>query len=484
MRTTDRHHPRAHHSGKMYFKAGLLALALSLSYPASAALNIGLPDFTALVSEQGPAVVNISTTQKQNAAWQNQQGIEGFEEEMPEMFRRFFGDPSLMPPQEKQSLGSGFIIAKDGYVLTNFHVVKNAAQIFVRLTDRRELEAKLIGSDKRSDLALLKMSGTDFPTIKTGNSQALKVGEWVVAIGSPYGFENTVTAGIVSAKGRNLPSDHYVPFIQTDVAINPGNSGGPLFNLNGEVVGINAQIFSQTGSFMGLSFAIPIDIALDVVEQIKKNGYVKHGWLGVMIQEVNRELAESFGLERPMGALVADVLPNSPALKAGLKAGDVILTFNNTPINLGSDLPPLVSRVPANTAVTLKIMRGGKPKTLKVTISELPEDKLVNNRQATEAQTLNQSNKNRLNINIESLTQEMKDNWNIQQGVLVTQVGEGVARDADIRAGDVITLFNYEPVTSVREFVQLLEKAPADRSIPLQLNRRGQLTFIAIRLKQ
>ncbi len=462
-------------------KTWLLALTILLS---NTALAIGavLPDFTALVSEQGPAVVNISTTQKTNVGWQNQQGIEGNEEDIPEIFRRFLGDPSLMPPLEKQSLGSGFIVSKDGYVLTNFHVVKNADQIYVRLTDRRELEAKLIGSDARSDLALLKMPGNNFPTIKSGDSKALKVGEWVVAIGSPYGFENTVTAGIVSAKGRNLPNDNYVPFIQTDVAINPGNSGGPLFNLNGEVVGINAQIFSQTGSFMGLSFAIPIDIALEVVEQLKKNGHVKHGWLGVMIQEVNRELAESFGLERTMGALVADVQPNSPALKAGLKAGDVILAFNDTPINRGSDLPPLVSRVPANTDATLQIMRNGKNKTLKVTISELPEDKLASKNEQPETRALN--NNNRLNINVENLSAETKDNWNIQQGVLVTQVGPGVARDADIRAGDVITLLNSEPVTSVREFVNLLEKAPTDRSIPLQINRRGQLTFIAIRLKK
>jgi serine protease Do len=458
-------------------------LSHSLLVNSAIAIGAGLPDFTALVAQQGPAVVNISTTQKTNVAWQNQPGQNPpdiNEEDMPEIFRHFFGDPSQLPPMEKQSLGSGFIISKDGYVLTNFHVVKNAAQIYVRLTDRRELEAKLIGSDARSDLALLKMPGNDFPTIKPGDSQALKVGEWVVAIGSPYGFENTVTAGIVSAKGRNLPSDNYVPFIQTDVAINPGNSGGPLFNLNGEVVGINAQIFSQTGSFMGLSFAIPIDIALEVVEQLKKSGHVKHGWLGVLIQEVNRELAESFGLERPMGALVADVMPDSPALKAGLKAGDIILSFNDKPINRGSDLPPLVSRVPANSVATLQIMRGGKNKTLKVTISELPEDKLASNPTSPEHPASDSNN--RLNISIDNLSSEMKENWDLRQGVLVTQVGPGAARDADVRAGDVITLFNSEPVDSVRELIKLIEKAPTDRSIPLQISRRGQLKFIAIRL--
>lgn len=469
---------------KVLLRHLLISLCLLNITQAYAFIGGGLPDFTSLVAEQGPAVVNISTTQKAALTGIPENNLGESDEEIPEIFRHFFGDPSQLPPSEKQSLGSGFIISKDGYILTNFHVVKNADQIYVRLTDRRELEAKLIGSDPRSDLALLKMPGNNFPTVVTGDSKALKVGEWVVAIGSPYGFENTVTAGIVSAKGRNLPSDNYVPFIQTDVAINPGNSGGPLFNLNGQVVGINAQIFSQTGSFMGLSFAIPIDIALDVVEQLKKNGRVSHGWLGVLIQEVNRELAESFGLEKPMGALVADVLPNSPAAKFDVKAGDIILALNDTQIERASDLPPLVSRLTPNSDINLQILRNGKNKKLTVAISELPDDQASNQPPSVREQANTTARSKRLNISVTNLSAEDKNNSSIQQGVVVTQVGAGAARDADIRPGDVIVLFNTEPVNSAQAFYKLVDKAPANRSLPVQINRRGQLRFIAVRFSE
>ena len=308
-----------------------------------------LPEFTELVEEASPAVVNISTRQnlpQREAAVQGQMpDLEG----LPPMFREFFERNVPQMPRgpggrqrDAQSLGSGFIISDDGYVLTNNHVVADADEIIVRLSDRSELEAKLIGADPRTDVALLKVEGKGLPTVKLGKSQALKVGEWVLAIGSPFGFDHSVTAGIVSAKGRSLPNESYVPFIQTDVAINPGNSGGPLFNLDGEVVGINSQIFTRSGGFMGLSFAIPIDVAMDVANQLKSEGKVSRGWLGVVIQEVNKDLAESFGLDKPAGALVAQVLEEGPAAKGGLQVGDVILSLNGQPIIMSADLPHLV----------------------------------------------------------------------------------------------------------------------------------------------
>ncbi|WP_353573300.1 trypsin-like peptidase domain-containing protein, partial [Candidatus Albibeggiatoa sp. nov. BB20] len=291
-----------------------------------------LPEFTELVEQYGPAVVNISTTAKKKSEKLGSLGrdLPDIPEDSPlhDFFRRFF-DEENMGSQPSTSLGSGFIISPDGYVITNHHVVDNAKEIIVRLTDRRELEAEIIGSDKRSDLALLKIEADHLPIVKLGSSKNLKVGEWVLAIGSPFGFDHSATAGIVSATGRSLPNDNYIPFIQTDVAINPGNSGGPLFNMDGEVVGVNAQIYSRTGGFMGLSFAIPVDVMNNVVDQLKSDGKVVRGWLGVLIQDVTRDLAESFNMEKPQGALVAQVLPDSPAENASFKSGDIITKFNN-----------------------------------------------------------------------------------------------------------------------------------------------------------
>ncbi|MFT6624533.1 MAG: serine protease Do, partial [Cycloclasticus sp.] len=307
----------------------IFSIALVASFTNAMANN--LPDFTALVEANSNAVVNISTTQKSPQL----QSFLPPDFEIPEnapygdLLKHFFGERGAIPRQrDSHSLGSGFIISRDGFLLTNHHVVKDADEIIVRLQDRRELKATLVGSDERTDVALLKVEANDLPVVKFGSSEALKVGEWVFAIGSPFGFDSSVTAGIVSAKGRSLPQENYVPFIQTDVAINPGNSGGPLFNLNGEVVGINSQIYSRSGGFMGLSFAIPIDVALNVSNQLKESGHVVRGWLGVRIQDVTRELAESFDMKKPHGALVAQVLPDSPAEKAGIKVGDVIVSFN------------------------------------------------------------------------------------------------------------------------------------------------------------
>jgi len=327
-----------------------------------------LPDFTQLVETYGPAVVNISTSSKKNNNEENSKekqpdyrAIPGIPEDSPfyEFFRRFFDNEGndFFEERPATSLGSGFIISTDGYVVTNNHVINEAQEIIVRLSDRREFTAKIIGSDKRSDLALLKVEATDLPTVKLGSSTNLKVGEWVLAIGSPFGFDYSVTAGIVSAKGRSLPSDTYVPFIQTDVAINPGNSGGPLFNLAGEVIGVNSQIYSRTGGFMGLSFAIPVNVLKDVVEQLKAKGKVTRGWLGVLIQDVTGELAESFSMEKPAGALVAKVLPDSPAAAAKFQVGDIITQFNDKPIERSADLPPLVGSTPVDSKVTTTVIR-------------------------------------------------------------------------------------------------------------------------------
>ena len=320
-----------------------------------------------------PAVVNISTTQ----IIQNMQGIPNIPEDDPfyEFFKRFA--PQIPREQESQSLGSGFIISSDGYIMTNAHVVDHADKITVRLTDKREFRAKVIGADKRTDVALLKIDATGLPKITVGDPNKLKVGEWVVAIGSPFGFDNSVTAGIVSAKGRSLPQDNFVPFIQTDVAINPGNSGGPLFNMNEEVVGINSQIYTRSGGSMGLSFAIPIDVAMQVADQLRTTGKVTRGRIGVTIQELTRELAESFGLSKPSGALVSNVEKNAPADKAGIEVSDVILKFDGKPVNSSSDLPRMVAAVKPGTKVVVELWRKGKSKQVTVEVAEMPEDGML-----------------------------------------------------------------------------------------------------------
>ncbi|MBZ0172977.1 MAG: Do family serine endopeptidase, partial [Phycisphaerales bacterium] len=339
------------------FVFSAVVLCLLAAAPARAR---DLPDFADLAERASPAVVNIGTTLKrgtQPPGLPPGMQIPDLPEDSPlyEFFRRFFGeggDPGNFEP--RSSLGSGFIISADGYIISNYHVVKDADEIVVRLSDRREFVAQLIGSDERSDLAVLKVEAADLPTVKIGDSSKLRVGEWVLAIGSPFGFEYSVTAGIVSAKGRSLPNENYVPFIQTDVAINPGNSGGPLFNLAGEVVGVNSQIFSRTGGFMGLSFAIPMEVAYNVYEQLRESGTVTRGWLGVLIQDVTRDLAESFGMAKPHGALVSKVVPDSPADKAGLQAGDIVIAFADTTIETSADLPPLVGNTRIGNDISIK----------------------------------------------------------------------------------------------------------------------------------
>ena len=444
--------------------------------------NAQLPDFTPLVESASPAVVNISTKQHVQArgAAAQMPDLEG----LPPIFREFFGHSFPAPPEgqqpDAQSLGSGFIIAADGYVLTNNHVVADADEIIVRLPDRSELEATLVGADPRTDVALLKIEATGLPTVRLGDSSALKVGEWVLAIGSPFGFDHTVTAGIVSATGRNLPSESYVPFIQTDVAINPGNSGGPLFNLQGEVIGINSQIFTRSGGFMGLSFAIPIDVAMDVADQLRTEGKVSRGWLGVAIQEVNRDLAESFGLERPAGALVAQVMDGGPAAKGGLRVGDVILSVDGHAIDMSADLPHLIGAIKPNTKAKLEIVRDGERETLTVQIGALPDE----GEEAAAAERNAEKSNNRLGVKVSELTAEQKRSLDLPGGVVITEVSSGPAAMIGLRPGDVITHLNNQAIDSVSTFTRVAEQLPKNRSVSMRVLRQGRASFITFKLAE
>ncbi len=452
---------------------GFLFLLSLLVRPLQAA---GFPELTELVEEASPAVVNISTM---TAPKRGQSPLYGPNmEQIPEIFRDFFG-PHLQIPgnaQPRQSLGSGFIISDDGYILTNNHVVEGADEIMVRLSDRRELEAKLIGADPRSDMALLKVEASNLPTARLGSSDALKAGQWVVAIGSPFGFDHSVTAGIVSAINRSLPNggENYVPFIQTDVAINPGNSGGPLFDLDGRVVGINSQIYTRSGGFMGLSFAIPIDVALEVAEQLKEQGYVSRGWLGVLVQEIDRDLAESFGLEKAVGALVSQVVADSPAEQAGLKAGDVILRFADKPIRVSGDLPHIVGRLRPGQSVEARILRRGKQQTVSVNIGELPGEE--------GAPVAASPASNRLGIQVRDLSRDQKAELALDYGVQVVEVQEGTARLIGLRRGDIISDINNQPIDSAKAFYRAVKELPEKRSVAMRVIRKGRPYYISFRL--
>jgi serine protease Do len=442
-----------------------------------------LPEFTELVAENGDAVVNISTRNKteQSASSMLPPGIELPEGSgIDEFFKKFFDGPPGMPmPRESESLGSGFVLSADGYILTNHHVIKDAEEIVVRFSDRTEMDAELLGSDERSDVALLKVDATDLNAVKLGDSNDLKVGEWVLAIGSPFGFDYSATAGIVSALGRSLPSDSYVPFIQTDVAINPGNSGGPLFNLDGEVVGINSQIYSRTGGFMGVSFAIPIDTVMNVVAQIKSQGYVSRGWLGVVIQDVTRELAESFGLNKPKGALVSRVVADSPASRAGFKAGDVILEFDGKEVETSSDLPPIVGRTMVGKQANVIVMRDNKRKTIKVTIEELPEDEELASSGTKPGRFVAEN----LSMEVAEIRPDQRDKLEVKNGgVLVMKVEQGPAIHAGIRPGDVILSLNNVEVNDAHHFVELTKELPTNKPVPVLIQRAGQSQFLALKL--
>ena len=502
------------HSPITFFNSTLFiktALLLWLSLLASVG-QASLPDFTELVEETSPSVVNIATIKHTRT---NQYGAiadrYNLPKEVPEIFRHFFDQFEQFgqglnqghgqqapygqspfgqgqPKAEKTSLGSGFIISSDGYILTNNHVVQGADEIIVRLSDRRELDAQLIGADERADLALLKVEAQGLPEVVLGNSDKLKVGEWVLAIGSPFGFDYSVTAGIVSALGRSLPNESYVPFIQTDVAINPGNSGGPLFNLDGEVVGINSQIYTRSGGFMGVSFAIPISVAMDVAEQLKEKGKVSRGWLGVVIQEVNKELAESFGLRKAKGALVAQLVPGSPAEVGGLLSGDIITSFNGNEINLASDLPHHVGRVKPGSEAKLHIVRNGKTKIIKLEIGTLPDKNNQTLGSAWKDMPKPASQVNRLGVVVAELSSQQQRGQNggaVSAGIVVQQVKSGQdGALSGLVVGDVISMIHGEHIRSVADFNRIVESLPKGRSVPMQIVRRGSTLFIPLRLSE
>jgi len=450
------------------------ALLFALSVPASAKEVMDVAD---LVEEHGPAVVNISTTTLVKRSAEGLPFAVPDEEEMQEFFRRFFppGGPGRGPMQEipSRGAGSGFIVSSDGYILTNAHVVKGADEVVVKLIDKRKFTAKVVGADARTDVAVIKITASSLPAVKLGDPAKLRVGEAVAAIGSPFGFENSVTAGIVSAKGRSLPSESYVPYIQTDVPINPGNSGGPLFNMKGEVVGINSQIYSRSGGYQGVSFAIPIDVAMDVADQLKVAGKVSRGWLGVVIQEVTADLAESFGLDRPRGALVAQVQADSPAAKAGLQAADVILLFNGKPVENSGDLPRMVGMAKPGSKIPLLLWRKGRTQELLVVLGELPG----------EEQIAGKSGKtySRGGLALSELTADQRRELKIDHGLLVEEVTGDAAR-AGIRVGDVILAVNNGKVATVEAFRKAIGGVPKGKSAAILVRRGDGSLYIPLKL--
>ncbi|HTT37559.1 MAG TPA: DegQ family serine endoprotease [Burkholderiales bacterium] len=456
----------------MFRTSFLAALLFPLSLMAQ---GRDLPDFADLAEKQGPAVVNISTTQTVRSTAEAPPGSE--DDPFSDFFRRF-GPPQPPRDYETRSLGSGFIINQDGYILTNSHVVEAADDITVRLTDKREYKAKVIGSDRRTDVAVLKIDATALPTVAIGEPGKLRVGEWVVAIGSPFGFENSVTAGIVSAKGRSLPQENFVPFIQTDVAINPGNSGGPLFNMKGEVVGINSMIFSRTGGFMGLSFAIPIDVAMDVAKQLQATGRVSRGRIGVVIQEVTKELAESFGLSKPVGALVNSVEKGGPAEKAGIQPSDVILKFDNKDIVSSNELPRIVAATKPGSKVTVQVWRKGEKKDLQIVVVEIPDERGAKRQQGKKPSSDALA---KLGLSVVELSAEQKKELNIASGVMVENA-DGAAARAGLRRGDVIQAVNNQEVKSADELSRLLASGDRARTVALLIRRGEGSLYVPLKL--
>ena len=473
--------PRQKSSVPRIYRKALFLIALLPILAITKSFANTLPDFSALVDKEGDAVVKISVIA--TAEQSSSSGIPGFDpEQIPEQFRRFFeqfpGAPE-QAPRQGAGFGSGFIISNDGYIITNAHVVDNATEIRVGLHNRREYQAELIGADPASDIALLKVDANDLTVVKIGDSDDLRVGEWVLAIGSPFGFEHTATQGIVSALARSLPDDTYVPFIQTDVAVNPGNSGGPLFNTDGEVVGVNSQIYSRSGGYQGLSFSIPINVAMSIADQLKERGYATRGWLGVAIQNVDQALAESFGLSKPEGALVAQVTDASPADKAGLESGDIILKFNDKLVSYSSELPPLVGAVTPGSTVDVEILRNGDVQTLDVTIEPLDEGDRSASLPAASA--LDQS---RLGVEVAALTDTQKTDLGVTYGVLVSDMApDGVAATAGIRPGDVILSINREKIEGVNELKGIVDNAPSDVAIPVLVQRDSSPIFLALTLE-
>jgi serine protease Do len=473
---------------KQWISAVLLTCSMSLTMSGMPVQAKDLPDFTELAEKQGPTVVNISIT---SVVHGNGGGM-GFpgmpnDENLQELLRRF-GIPGMpgMPGQEggqdykTQSLGSGFIISSDGYILTNAHVVSEADEVLVKLSDKREFKAKIIGADKRTDVALIKIEATGLPKVVVGDPGALKVGEWVAAIGSPFGLENTMTAGIVSAKGRALPQENYVPFIQTDVAINPGNSGGPLFNLRGEVVGVNSQIYSKSGGSMGLSFSIPIDVAIDISNQLKSSGRISRGWLGIGIQEVTKDLADSFGLKQTSGALIAGVEKNSPADKGGLEVGDIILKFDGKPIVTSADLPRVVASIKPGKVVPVEIVRKGASKTLQLGVGEMPNEQ-ADAQPSSKEPAKPESNK--IGLTLRELTPQQKKKLNGKNGLLVVE-SVGAAAQAGIRRGDVILGLNNNESQSVDLFNKQINAVAAGKTVAVLVLRGENTLYVPIKVSK
>ena len=471
----------------------VISPAQAAMMPAEAAAKTGIPDFSGLVETYGPAVVNISAKHvvKQTAVRSGGDNA-GNAQQLPidpsdpfyQFYKRFFGgmpgtqggggdDGGDQGDQPSASLGSGFIVSSDGYILTNAHVVDGANVVTVKLTDKREFRAKVVGADKQSDVAVLKIDASNLPTVKIGDPNQSKVGQWVVAIGSPYGFDNTVTSGIISAKSRSLPNENYTPFIQTDVPVNPGNSGGPLFNLQGDVIGINSMIYSQTGGFQGLSFAIPINEAIKVKDDLVKTGHVSRGRLGVAVQGMNQTLANSFGLTKPNGALVSSVDPGGPAARAGLQPGDVITAVNGSPVADSSDLPSQVASLAPGSSATITVWRDKASKDIKVTLGSMSDTKIAKNDNAPEQV------QGRLGVAVRPLTPDEKSSASVSHGLLVQQSG-GAAENAGIQPGDVILAVNGRPVTSVEQLKQMVTQA--GNSIALLIQRDNAQIFVPVDL--
>jgi len=460
-------------------------LTIILLCPVTSVFAKEFPDFTVLVKKQSASVVNISTERTPPSRSKLPDGIEIPEggtgnEALDEFLKRFFDYGQEDDENGNGSLGSGFIVSEDGYVVTNHHVVDGADEIIVNLSDRRELPAKIIGTDKRSDIALLKINAENLPAVSFGSSDVLEVGEWVIAIGSPFGFDHSVTAGIVSAKERNLPSESYIPFIQTDVAINPGNSGGPLFNLKGEVVGINSQIYSRTGGFMGLSFSTPVDVAKNVIDQLKSTGKVRRGWLGVYIQEVSRELATTFGLDTPTGALVAQVMPEGPADEV-LKPGDVILEFAGKTVESSATLPFHVGSAPVDEKVDILVKRNGSNLLVSLQLGELKKQEPVEEPDEKEVEE-EQTSDVVLGMAVEDIDDEIRDSVGIDNGgILVQRVMGEAAASALVERGDIITQFDGQVVESVQEFKNLSKKISSDKTMAILVIRDGAARFLAFK---
>ena len=457
---------------------GMYAVAFTVAAATSQVQASTPVDFSNLVEQVSPAVVSVNVVKKLSQE-------EILQQQVPEILKRFFGNQVIIPqqraPQEKTAYGSAFFISRDGYLLTNHHVVEDASKVTIMLNDRREIDATVVGSDARTDVALLKVNGANFPSLNVGNVDQLKVGQPVLAIGSPFGFDYSASAGIVSAKSRNMSGETSVPFIQTDVALNPGNSGGPLFNQQGQVVGVNSRIFSGTGGYMGLSFSIPIDVAMDIVDQLKKNGKVTRSYLGVMLQDIDRNLAEAYKLDKPEGSLITQVSPDSPAAKAGFRAGDVIMKYNGSAISRTSELLNYLNRTQPTQTVQLEVLRDDKPKVISAILTVAPDDTPAKADIVTAAKV----NKGPvLGVAIRSLTEQEKNKLNLKGGVFIQDVTSGgLAAQSRIIAGDIITQVNNKKIITPNDFVEAVADLQKNTVARVAIVREGQYAMIGLRIQ-